>query len=125
MQETERKNDQEKPGYIKSLIPSIILGVICFYLGGIYRLNNLRFQYISQGEILSLEKERLVTENTRDRQLFFGKPKEAIKHIEQIQKNMSKNGVIILLTDGKIYGTNISSISKEVYLKIIERLKKK
>ena len=49
----------------------------------------------------------------------------AIKHIEQIQKDMSKNGVIILLTDSKIYGSNVTSISKEVHMQIIDRLGKK
>ncbi len=123
------KNDPENqyspyiPSYIKSLVLPIILALTCFYLGGIYRLNNLRFQYISQDQILALEKKRISTQNIRDRQLFYGKPEEAIKHIEQIQKNMSKNGVIIFLADSKIYSSNISSISQEVHLKIIEILK--
>lgn len=117
-------NAHEKQGfeYIKYLAITIIFSVICFYLGGVYRSNNLRFEYISQGKILALEKARVSTQNIKDRQLFFGKPEEAIKHIEQIQKDMTKNGVIILLTDSKIYGSNVSSISKEVHLQIIERL---
>ena len=122
--ETVTNNAHEKQGfgYIKYLSISIILAVICFYLGGVYRSNNLRFEYISQGEILALEKERVQSQNIKDRQLFFGKPDEAIKHIEQIQKDLSKNGVIILLTDSKIYGNNVTSVSKEVHQLIIERL---
>ena len=109
-------------GYIKYLSISITLAVICFYLGGVYRSNNLRFEYVSQGEILALEKVRVSMQNIKDRQLFFGKPEDAIKHIEQIQKDLSKNGVIILLTDSKIYGNNVTSISKEVHKKIVDRL---
>ena len=52
----------------------------------------------------------MLAQNIKDRQLFFGKPEDAIKHIEQIQKDLSKNGVIILLTDSKIYGNNVTSI---------------
>lgn len=119
---TNNAHETQGFGYIKYLSISIILAVICFYLGGVYRSNNLRFEYISQGEILALEKERVQAQNIKDRQLFFGKPDEAIKHIEQIQKDLSKNGVIILLTDSKIYGNNVTSISKEVHKKIVDRL---
>ena len=116
------KQERQCFGYIKYLGISIILAVIFFYLGGIYRSNNQQIQYISQGEILALEKERVSTQNIKDRQLFFGKPEDAINHIEQIQKEMKKNGIITLLTDSKIYGNNVDSISKEVHQKLIDRL---
>lgn len=116
------KQERQCFEYIKYLGISIILAVIFFYLGGIYRSNNQQIQYISQGEILALEKERVSTQNIKDRQLFFGKPEDAINHIEQIQKEMKKNGIIILLTDSKIYGNNVDSISKEVHQKLIDRL---
>lgn len=107
---------------VKYVLAIIIIAIIGFYAGNLYKSRNIQISYISQGEILALEKERVSTQNIKDRQLFFGKPENAIKHIEQIQKDMSKNGVIILLTDSKIYGSKITSISKEVHLKIIERL---
>ena len=122
---TSNAHETQGFGYIKYLSISIILAVICFYLGGVYRSNNLRFEYISQGEILALEKARVQAQNIKDRQLFFGKPEDAINHIEQIQKDLSKNGVIILLTDSKIYGNNVTSISKEVHKKIVDRLEVK
>jgi len=105
----------------KYVLAIIIIASQAFYAGS-YKSRNVQISYISQGEILALEKERVSAQNIKDRQLFFGKPENAIKHIEQIQKDMSKNGVIILLTDSKIYGSKIASISKEVHLKIIERL---
>ena len=107
---------------IRYLLVAIIAGVMSFYAGGAYKSKNMQISYISQGEILALEKERVRAQSIKDRQLFFGKPENAINHIEQIQKDMSKNGVITLLTESKIYGNNVTSISKEVHLQIIERL---
>lgn len=107
---------------IRYILIAVISGVVSFYAGCIYKSKNMQISYISQGEILALEKERLSTQNIKDRQLFFGKPEKAIEHIEQIQKDMSESGVNILLTDSKIYGNDATSVSKEVRLQIIERL---
>ena len=107
---------------IRYILIAVISGIVSFYAGCIYKSKNMQISYISQGEILALEKERLSTQNIKDRQLFFGKPEKAIEHIEQIQKDMSESGVNILLTDSKIYGSNVTSVSKEVHLLIIERL---
>lgn len=104
------------------ILIAVISGLASFYAGCIYKPKNMQISYISQGEILALEKERLSTQNIKDRQLFFGKPEKAIEHIEQIQKDMSESGVNIVLTDSKIYGDNVTSVSKEVHLLIIERL---
>ena len=108
---------------IRYILTAVISGIVSFYAGCIYKLKNMQISYISQGEILALEKERLSNQNIKDRQLFFGKPEKAIEHIEQIQKDMRReNGGNILLTDSKIYGSNVTSVSKEVHLQIIERL---
>lgn len=107
---------------IRYILIAVISVLVSFYAGCIYKSRNIQISYISQGEILALEKERLSTQNIKDRQLFFGKPEKAIEHIEQIQKDMSENGVNVMLTDSKIYGSNVTSISKEVHQQIIERL---
>ena len=108
---------------IRYILIAVISGIVSFYAGCIYKSKNMQISYISQGEILALEKERLSTQNIKDRQLFFGKPEKAIEHIEQIQKDMrSGNGGKILLTDSKIYGDNVTSVSQEVHEKIINRL---
>jgi hypothetical protein len=122
LKEDSKSDNMQASSVAKYLLAIIIVAIIGFYSGSLYKSKNIQISYISQGEILVLEKERLSTQNIKDRQLFFGKPENAIKHIEQIQKDMSKNGVIILLTDSKIYGSKIASISKEVHLQIIERL---
>jgi len=108
---------------IRYILIAVISGIVSFYAGCIYKSKNMQISYISQGEILALEKERVANQNIKDRQLFFGKPEKAIEHIEQIQKDMrSGNGGKILLTDSKIYGNNVTSVSKEVHQLIIERL---
>jgi len=129
MQEDKDNNKLTKqPNKASQIIRYILIagisGIVSFYAGCIYKSQNMQISYISQGEILALEKERLSNQNIKDRQLFFGKPEKAIEHIEQIQKDMSESGVNILLTDSKIYGSNVTSVSKEVHQLIIERLSK-
>ena len=99
-----------------------ILISISFCLGSRYALKNMQVLYISQVEILDIEKARIANGLASDKQLFFGKPEMAIKYIEQAQNQMSKNTCLVLLTDSKIYGHNVSSISKEVHEKIIKNL---
>lgn len=117
-------NLKETRHFVRYALVAVIFSIIFFFAGDIYRSNNVQIKYISQSEILKLEQDRLSAQNLKDRQLFFGKPEQAIKYIEQIQKDMSKKRTIILLADSKIYGKNVSSISKEVHKKIINRLGK-
>jgi hypothetical protein len=114
---------KETRHFVRYTLVAVIFSIIFFFVGDIYRSRNMQIKYISQSEILKLEQDRLSALNLKDRQLFFGKPEQAIKYIEQIQKDMSKKRTIILLADSKIYGNDVSSISKEVHLQIIERLK--
>jgi cell division septal protein FtsQ len=111
--------------FTKYILVTTMCSLIFFYMGDVYRSKNMQIKYISQGELLTLEKERVSALKIQDQQLFFGKPEQVITHIEQIQKDMSKSGAILLLADGKIYGSNVSSISKEAHLRIIDRLKER
>lgn len=95
---------------------------IFFFVGSRYAAKNMQVLYISQAEILNIEKVRIANKPVSDKQLFFGNPERAIKYIEQAQNQMSKNGVLVLLTDSKIYGHNVRSISKEVHEEIIKNL---
>ncbi|PCI01064.1 MAG: hypothetical protein COB76_02180 [Alphaproteobacteria bacterium] len=110
--------------FIKYILFGLIIAGSSFYAVNFYSTKNMKIMYISQSEILALEKERISVQSANTRQLFFGKPKEAITHIEQIQKSMTKNGTIILLADRKIYGNNVTSVSKQVHEKMIEMLKR-
>lgn len=112
----------DKKTILRILIAFIVLPVIAFYVGNIYATRNMQVLYISQAEILAIEKARIADEPASDKQLFFGRPETAIKYIEQAQSRRSKNGVLVLLTDSKIYGTRVRSISKEVHGEIIKNL---
>ena len=107
---------------ITFLIVTMIISGISFYIGGIYARNNIQIFYVSQKEILDLESLRMNQEAIEDQQLFFGKPEMAISCIEQEQGRMSTNGVLVLLADSKIYGNNVSSVSKQIHNKIVQEL---
>ena len=95
-----------------------------FVIGGRYATKNIQVLYISQAELLAIEKARIANESLADMQLFFGKPEKAIKYIQQAQRKMNKKGVLVLLSDSKIYGSNVRSISKEVHEEVIKSLAK-
>ena len=100
----------------------LILSGLSFYAGGWWRQKNLQVAYISQREILELEKIRIEKEPSGKKQLFFGNPEKAIEYIEAIEQQMQKGGTLVLLVDSKMYGNNVSSGSGEVHKKIIENL---
>jgi hypothetical protein len=107
---------------------TIVLMLIFSFAAGIitktyFFKQEISISYISQGELLELEKARLKAEGVNNRQLFFGKPEEAIRLIEEIQSQRSKGNNIVLLSQNSIYGKRVRSISSEVYEQLIERLK--
>lgn len=107
---------------IIALVVTVIVSSISFYAGGEWRQKNLQVAYISQREILELEKIRIEKEPSGKKQLFFGRPEKAIEYIEIMEREMQKSGVLVLLVDSKIYGNNVRSQSFEVHKKIIEEL---
>jgi hypothetical protein len=107
---------------IIALVVTVIISSFSFYAGGLWRQKNLQVAYISQREILELEKVRIAQEPSGSKQLFFGKPEKAIEHIEQVEKQMQTSGTLVLLVDSKIYGSNVRSVSAEVHKKITEEL---
>ena len=107
---------------IMALVVGVIVSISSFYAGGLWRQKNLQVVYISQKEILELEKLRIEKEPSGNKQLFFGKPEKAIEYIEAIEKQMQTSGTLVLLVDGKIYGSNVRSASSEVHKKITENL---
>ncbi len=84
---------------------------------------NFRIEYISQMEILELENERVKDTNATD--LFFGKAEEAITLMEDLVRlRESKGARVVFSTEGIISGTNVVSISEEIYSKVITSLEK-
>ena len=110
---------------IMALVAGVIVSILSFYAGGLWRQNNLQVVYISQKEILELEKLRIEKEPSGNKQLFFGNPEKAIEYIEAIEKQMQKSGTLVLLVDGKIYGSNVRSVSSEVHKKITQELEQR
>lgn len=114
--------ENRKTTIIMFITLTAILTGISFFIGSRYGIKNMKVLYISQAEILNIEKTRIANNPASEKQLFFGKPEMAIKYIEQAQNQRSKEGGLILLTDSKIYGSNVRSISKEVHEEIIKNL---
>ena len=114
--------ENRKTTIIMFITLTAILTGISFFIGSRYGIKNMKVLYISQAEILNIEKARIASNPTSEKQLFFGKPETAIKYIEQAQNRTSKEGDLVLLTDSKIYGHNVRSISKKVHGEIIKNL---
>lgn len=102
----------------------IIFSFIGFFIGKKVGIRDLKLSYISQKEILDLERERMSNEPMKDRELFLGHPEKALDYIKDIQDRRSKKGEIILLTKNMISGKNVRSISREIHTEIINNLGK-
>jgi len=106
------------------LILGIGIGYRMFYkFGPISR--NCYIEYISQDEVISLEKKRIELENkeTNRKNLFFGKSKEAIELMARFAAARQTRDTKVLFTSGAIQSDNVRSISKEIHKAVIEILK--
>lgn len=84
---------------------------------------NVQILYLSQDEIIELEKARVKIDNT-ETGLFYGKIEEAIILIEkEANKQKDKNNRIIF-SRGAVSGQGVKSISKQVYHKVLAELQK-
>lgn len=81
--------------------------------------------YVSQQEILDLERARLnKISNSSDKQMFFGKPKEAANLVEEIALELAKDkNMTVVFSSGKVYGQGVVSLSLKVYRDVINELK--
>jgi hypothetical protein len=82
----------------------------------------LNISYVSKAELLKLEKARLDGLELQDRQLFLGKPEEALRMVLEFQKAKTDGNNVMLITDSKIYGRNVKPASRELHEKIIRTL---
>ncbi len=118
------QNNKTPP--LRLRLPALLLaiGIFIGFLVSSYLRPNLqdyKIEYISQEEILNLEKERAKSANATD--LFFGKSADAIGYIEEVVKQKEAHGSkVVFATEGIISGNNVISISKEVYQLVIQRL---
>jgi hypothetical protein len=105
---------------IAMLITSLLLG---YCLEHYLLKQEITISYISQTELMELEKTRLATLDLPSRQLFLGEPEKAIMLIEEQQAKRSNDNNIVLISEKMIYGKKVKSISQEVHSEIINYLK--
>ena len=106
------------------LLSGLIIGAFlgCFFCG-LSKKAEVEILYISESEMLNLEKERIKNFPLSEKNLFFGKPAEAINLLEGISKEYEKENTRLLFADESVVGKGVKSISKSVHQKIINKLK--
>jgi len=109
-----------KLALIAMLMASFVLGIV---LQRYFLQQEITISYISQSELMELEKARLQAQDLPNRQLFLGEPEKAIRLIEELQANRTNNHNIVLISEKTIYGKRIKSISQEVHSQILNSLK--
>jgi len=105
---------------VAMLVISFVLGIV---LQRYVLKQEITISYISQSELMELEKARLQAQDLPNRQLFLGQPERAIKLIEELQAKKTNNHNIVLISEKTIYGKRIKSISQEVHKEILNSLK--
>ena len=99
---------------------SFVLGVV---LQRYFLQQEITISYISQSELMELEKVRLQAQDLPNRQLFLGQPEKAIRLIEELQAKRTNNHNIVLISEKTIYGKGLKSISVQVHSEILNSLK--
>ncbi|EER20763.1 MULTISPECIES: hypothetical protein [spotted fever group] len=88
-------------------------------------LEKMQILYVSRSEIMDLEKARVEHSQDSEGRMFFGEINKAISLIrEESMKHENNYNRVIFVGDDYVEGRNTHSISKEVYEKVIHRLKK-
>lgn len=107
-----------------ALFMSMILGITIGWLGFLLfgdLAGGSKVMYVSQKEILKLEKARV--KNLKEPSLFFGQINQAIELIKtEAQKHKGKRSKVIFTSDEFITGEGVVSISKRVHSRVIENL---
>ena len=89
-----------------------------------YQLYPPKIEYISQAEIMVLEGKRLDTLPREQQYMFFNDTDGAIKIIDEIKKERHGKKTIVLTASNKIFDKDVTSISEEVHVELIKRLRK-
>ena len=116
--------DIAKPNNKLILIAMLVTGfVLGIALQRYFLQQEITISYISQSELMELEKARLQAQDLSNRQLFLGEPEKAIKIIEELQAKRTNKHNIVLISEKTIYGKGLKSISQEVHSEILNSLK--
>ena len=108
------------------LLSTFMAGVmIGFIISGLTKQDeeqSCKIEYISRDELLSFEKARVA--RTKEKQLFFGKTREAISLIQSIAKTRGTSGSHVIFTKGSyVKGKGVYSISEEIHREVVQTLK--
>lgn len=80
--------------------------------------------YVSQDEIIELEKQRIQEQPLEKRQMFFSRIEEAIKLVSLLAEQYQGATTKVVYSVGTVKGDKVRSISKQVHSAIIKELSK-
>ena len=107
----------------------LLIGMIFGAFISMFMINlnsDIEILYISQDELIDLEKGRIEKiKNSQDLELFNGKVERAIGLIEDIAKSYDRGSRKVVFSRGPVNGKNVRSISQEVHTKLLEALSDK
>ncbi len=87
-------------------------------------IEKMQILYVSRSEIMELEKARVEQSQDSEGRMFFGEINKAIRLIrEEAMKHENNYNRVIFVGDNYVEGRNTHSISKEIYEKVMHRLK--
>jgi hypothetical protein len=104
----------------------LLIGLIIGAFVSMFMTNlnsDIEILYISQDELIDLEKNRIESaKNSKDLELFNGKVERAIGLIEDIAKSYHGSNSRVVFSRGPVNGDNVRSISQEVHTMLIQGL---
>ena len=104
----------------------LLIGMIFGAFISMFMINlnsDIEILYISQDELIDLEKGRIEKiKNSQDLELFNGKVERAIGLIEDIAKSYDRGSSRVVFSRGPVNGDNVRSISQEVHTMLIQSL---
>ena len=107
-----------------TMVTGLSLGYV-FY--GLFNApaENCIIKYVSQEEIMELEKARVGQDkiNPNQQNLFFGKPEEAASIALKLSKRYENRNTRVIYSVSKIFSKRAQSISWQVHEEIIRQLK--
>lgn len=122
------KNNKDYKNYFKIIgifLAGFVIGALMVSQSISNSAKDMKILYVSQDEIIDLEKERLQSLGNKENvQLFFGQPDHAIGLIELFAAEYENeaNGNIVVFSRGPVSGSKVKSISEELHKKVIKEL---
>ena len=105
---------------ISMLLIGLILGVLASTL---LISSDIEILYISQDELIDLEKDRIKKiKSSSNLELFNGQVERVIGLIEDIAKSYESVSSKVVFSRGPVNGDNVRSISQEVHTMLIQSL---